>query len=337
MKKKNLPTTMKYSVIIPAMNGEKTIDRCIKAILNSKFNEKFELIVVDDASQDNTVNIAKKFGAKVIKNSKCGGPSKARNVGARYAKGKIIVFVDSDVLIFQDTLQKIDRFFNKEKDYVAISCNFDPECEMTDPISRYKHLYMGYILGYNTYLNQPKFISWAFTSTFAIKKDVFECIGGFNEKVRVEEDYLLGWELVAKGYKIALEKQILIKHLHKYTFSCFIKEEFRRSQTLSVIKLTTLFFRKNPLKKRVSEHIVYSILLFPFLTSGLFLSYTNLLFFIIPLIMFYLINFSFLRFCKKKLGIKFMLQAASIIPLDCLIFIVGIVFGILKFLGGERI
>jgi len=317
---------MNYSIIIPAYNSEKTIHRCLNSILNSKFNEKFELIVVDDSSTDKTAIIAKKFGAKVIKNRNRGGPSKARNIGARYAKGKILLFIDSDVLLFSNTLQLINNFLKNKKEIVALSCNFDPKCEMKDSISRYKHLYTQ-----NNFLKQT--IPPIFTSTCAIKKEVFQSIGGFNEKLRVNEDNFLGIKLTNAGYKIAFSNQILIKHLHKYSLIWFIKEEFRRSRTQIMMKFTQI----KPIKTTVPSNLFYSLLLFPFLILMLFLNFVDFWLFTVGLIIFYLINFDFLRLCKKYFGVRFMLKSMLIIPLDCLSCYVGTIFGIFDFIGGKRI
>jgi len=229
---------MKYSIIIPAHNSRSTIERCINSILESKFNERYELIVVDDASWDDTPTIAERLGAKVIRNKECRGPGFARNIGARFAEGSILVFVDSDILISDDTLQKIDNFFRDENGFAVISCNFNPRCEMNDSISRYKHLYMWY-----RFLNQPKEVFWTFSSTVAVKKDAFQRVRGFSEKILVLEDELFGREISKNGYRIAFGEQILVRHVHKYSFLDFIKEEIRRSRALIVIKYNDFFNR----------------------------------------------------------------------------------------------
>lgn len=87
----------KVSVIIPTFNGERTIERAIKSVLNQTADCEIEILVCDDCSIDNTVKIAKKLGAKIIKNAKhCGGPNAGRNLGITKATGNLIAFLDQD-------------------------------------------------------------------------------------------------------------------------------------------------------------------------------------------------------------------------------------------------
>src|SRR3989344_202368 len=88
------------SIIIPTYNEEKTIANCLKSIKNQTY-KPVEVIVVDDGSTDKTVEIIKKCQ---MSNVKCQilrqhhlGPGPARNLGAKYAEGEILVFVDADM------------------------------------------------------------------------------------------------------------------------------------------------------------------------------------------------------------------------------------------------
>ena len=101
---------IKFSIIIPAYNVEKYIAKTIVSILSQKYNN-FELIVVDDGSYDNTVNIIKKFDDSRIKLfcQKNSGVSSARNKGISESSGDYIVFVDSDDYIEDWTLLEISK------------------------------------------------------------------------------------------------------------------------------------------------------------------------------------------------------------------------------------
>ena len=87
------------SVIVPSFNSEKTIGKTIQSILEQKTKKEFELIIVDDATTDNTVKEIKKFNeVKLIQQKQNKGPAVARNLGAKNAKGernqkKILVFI----------------------------------------------------------------------------------------------------------------------------------------------------------------------------------------------------------------------------------------------------
>ena len=323
---------MKYSIIIPAHDSQATLERCLRSILGSRFSEPYELIVVDDASRDDTPGIAARLGAKVLRSPSCRGPGFARNLGAKAAEGGVLVFIDSDVLLSEDTLQKIDDFFRVEKDFSVLSCNFDPACEMTDPISRYKHLYVG-----QCYSDQPKEVYWVFASTVAVKKDVFQSAGGFGEKTWVLEDELFGRKLSKKGYRLAFGEQIRVNHVRQYSFFEFLRGEIRRSRVFTVIKFADFFNGIKHSKDTVAPNIRYSLGLFPFLIVSGFLVQRNFLFTAALIVMFYAGNYNFLMICKKQFGIKFMLQATFLIPLDCLFCWSGIVVGSFDFLGGKKL
>ncbi len=97
------------SIILPVYNGEKYIGQAIRSVLNQTFKH-FELIIVDDASTDNTVEMICKYKDPRIKLEKLGmnkGPSTARNVGLRLAKGKWVAFVDADDAWHKERLKKL--------------------------------------------------------------------------------------------------------------------------------------------------------------------------------------------------------------------------------------
>lgn len=95
----------KISIIVPIYNREKTISRCIDSILNQTFVD-FELLLIDDGSTDNSLNICKSYKSidsriKIFTQSNS-GPSAARNLGLRHSKGKYIMFCDSDDTVSVD-------------------------------------------------------------------------------------------------------------------------------------------------------------------------------------------------------------------------------------------
>ncbi len=94
---------MLLSIIVPVYNVEEYIKECIDSILRQSIQD-FEIIVVDDGSKDNSIDIVKKIGDKRIKilTKENGGLSSARNFGLKVATGKYVVFIDSDDFIILD-------------------------------------------------------------------------------------------------------------------------------------------------------------------------------------------------------------------------------------------
>ena len=99
---------MKISVIIPTYNEQETISACLDSLLNQ--SRKAEIIVVDDGSGDNTLDILRRYqqqGKITLLTQKHQGPAIARNKAASVARGEILVFADADMTFDKDYLQKL--------------------------------------------------------------------------------------------------------------------------------------------------------------------------------------------------------------------------------------
>ena len=106
------------SVIMPAYNSEYTIERAIESVLAQTYT-RFELLVIDDYSTDNTVKLVDSFMKQdsrviLLKNTQNLGVAATRNLGCRKAKGEYLAFLDSDDVWFEDKLQKQIHFMQEK-------------------------------------------------------------------------------------------------------------------------------------------------------------------------------------------------------------------------------
>ena len=106
------------SVVVPTYNSEEYIEETIKSVLSQTYIN-FELIIVNDASEDRTLTIINKYKKnndriKIINLTKNAGVSNARNIGINNAVGKYIVFIDADDLISQNFLEELIKYNNDE-------------------------------------------------------------------------------------------------------------------------------------------------------------------------------------------------------------------------------
>lgn len=92
------------SVIMPVYNGEKRIPKCLGSIRKQSYpQDKIEIIIVDDDSQDNTVKVATgQFGAKVVRNG-THDPERGKSIGIEYAAGEYLFFIDDDNILTHKT------------------------------------------------------------------------------------------------------------------------------------------------------------------------------------------------------------------------------------------
>lgn len=119
-------STLKVSVIMPAYNREKYIKEAIESVLNQTFQD-FELIIIDDGSTDNTVNIIKEFSDKRIilfQHETNKGVAAARNTGYLAAKGKYIVIADSDDINLPTKLEEQVNFLDNNPEFDIVGCQY---------------------------------------------------------------------------------------------------------------------------------------------------------------------------------------------------------------------
>ena len=310
-------------------NSQETIGKCLDSIYNSDYpRNKYEVIVVDDGSTDNSANLAGTYPCKLIKLNKNGGPAAARNLGTKKSKGNILVFVDSDVAIGKKFLRSTIDCFNEG---VASLTAMNLKKTSSNFITNFLNL-----LDYFTFLKSPRYVIFPCTSYFAIKKMVFMELGMFNEKYKKPhvEDLELGSRLTKKGYKMYLNKKLKFKHMMEYTFLGFLKNKFLRS----FYRIKFLLKEKN-IKTTTSyypSNILLLFLLLFFTSLGFLLSEFFFLLCFIILILFFLNNFEFLKFLKEEKGIVFSISSFFMIMVHMSIWITGIVIGTLSFFLGDK-
>jgi len=128
------------SVIVPVYNGEQYIGRCLDA-LQASSTAPLEIIVVNDSSQDNTAVLARQKGAMVLQTSQQSGPACTRNLGVQHAKGDILLFIDADVLVKENTIKQVADSFLRNPEMAAMFGSYDDEPEEQNFISQYRNLF----------------------------------------------------------------------------------------------------------------------------------------------------------------------------------------------------
>lgn len=115
------------SVIIPCFNHEKFIGRSLRSILDQSFDQsRYEVIVINDFSNDNSKEIILKYSENIIylENSKNKGLPYSLNKGIKKAKGKYMVRLDSDDFVNKKYLEYLYEFINWNEEFHAVSCDY---------------------------------------------------------------------------------------------------------------------------------------------------------------------------------------------------------------------
>src|SRR5579863_3769008 len=217
-----MPSAPAIAVIVPAYNCSSHLRKCLDALAKSSGTD-FECIVVDDGSTDDSAAVAQSCGARVLSTGGRKGPACARNIGARASGADVLLFIDSDVCVKPETLQRVRSAFQKDAELTALIGSYDDAPESPDFLSQYKNLMHCYV---HQRGRQAATTFWS--GCGAIRRLTFLEFSGFNEaeyRRPAIEDIELGYRLFASGRKITLDRSLVVKHLKKWTFWGLLKTD----------------------------------------------------------------------------------------------------------------
>jgi|TARA_Y100000310_G_scaffold341932_1_gene442963 glycosyltransferase involved in cell wall biosynthesis len=294
------------SIIIPAYNSEETIEPCLEKIINESKNFISEIIVVDDNSNDKTVEIVKKFkSVKLIKLSKNRGAGNARNKGAKIAKHETLCFVDSDIIISKDSIEHLVKRLHQDENIASVSGI--PEISNLNVRSWTSNFVCLKSCYGNENIEKEKEFSHSPSEFCAISKKFFIQMGGYKPLRNAGgEEFYLGYQinqLNKKNIKIIdasfkgkycslyLRFKRIIDRTEKYIPLLFKKKKF--DTTGSGADLTQAFSSLLTLIILILILLVFALNK-GFLLVGLFISFVTQI----------IIELKFLLFAKKHFGFK---------------------------------
>ena len=177
---------MKLSIIVPAYNEEAylpaTLDSVQAAAAQLGAGVNVEVIVVDNASDDETANVAREMGAKLVYEP-VRGISNARNSGARSADGEVLVFIDADVFSPPSTLSAICEAMG------------DPRCVGGAVDVEYRPQRLSMRLYLDAWRLLARLTGMAQGPAQFCRRNVFEALGGYDPQAWVGEDVDFYWSL----------------------------------------------------------------------------------------------------------------------------------------------
>lgn len=216
---------VRLSVIIPVYNARATLGICLEAV-TAAIQPGVECLLVDDGSSDGSLELAREYPVRVITGGAGPhGPAYARNRGVEAARGEIVFFIDSDVLVYPDTFDLVMGTFTKFPHYDAVFGSYDESPGERDFLSQYKNLLHGFV---HQQANEDSHTFWS--GCGAVRRSVFIEQGGFDEKRYPRpsiEDIDLGCRMRLAGHRILLNKNLRVKHLKRWTLSGLLKTDFR--------------------------------------------------------------------------------------------------------------
>lgn len=228
------PSGVTFTLVIPAKNEEKVLGRLLDRLVNQEYDRsKYEILVLEDGSTDNTLGICYSYASKypniscihLEKANVVNGKSRALNYSLKVAKGDIIGIFDADTIPRLDMLSIAAAKF-KDTDVAAVQGRVIPINVRESVIARFasmEELIFEYIISGRSKLGL--FSPLEGTCSF-IRKNVLEELGGFNENV-LTEDLDLSIKLVSKGYRIIYSPAIIGWREVPVKFRSFVLQRLR--------------------------------------------------------------------------------------------------------------
>jgi len=239
--------SVKVSVIVPAYNAERTIERCLHALKNQHYPRDFyEIIMVDDGSCDNTKNVVLGYHDVRYIRQENSGPATARNNGAKEAKGEIILFTDSDCAPETDWIKEMVAPFDNPE-IIAVKGAY--KTEQRGLVARFAQLEFEERF---ELLKSKESIDMVDTYSAGYRKDTFLRLKGFDTSFPVanNEDTELSYRMSKLGYKMvfnpdSIKRYARLKFWRGYwravVYKKFPDKMLKDTYTPQTLKLQILF------------------------------------------------------------------------------------------------
>ena len=190
---------MKVSVAMCVRNVDKYIEKCINSVLNQSFSD-FEIVIIDDMSEDKTREIIERFNdtrVKLFKNEKWLGIAPSRNECLQRAKGQFIFFTDGDCVVCENWIKEGLKYF-ESPNVVGVE-------------GRIIYVSEDYTPTFSDGIQENRFGGVFMTGNIAYRREIIQMIGGFDESLTYLEDRDLGFRALRCG-EICFAPKMIVVH-----------------------------------------------------------------------------------------------------------------------------
>ena len=240
---------MDISVVVPARNAEQTIGECLESLLTqSEPRERYEVIVVDDGSTDDTRQVVQRYEVTLL-DQPHEGPAAARNRGVAASQGEVVLFTDADCVPAPDWIEEMLRPFEGQ-DVVGVKGAYRTrqrgvlprfvQCEYEERYERMARL---------------KQIDFVDTYSAGYRRQIFLAEGGFDTAYpnASVEDQEFSFRLAERGYKMVFTPKAIVYHRHPETVRAYLRRKFN----IGYWKVRVL--RRHPGKAAQDSHTPQSL------------------------------------------------------------------------------
>lgn len=216
--------TPSVSVVVAVYNGERTIGRCIESLLQQDYPiDKFEVIVVENGSTDNTATIASSYPIKFIQ-SPYKGKQAALNLGIAQSTAVIIAMTDADCIAEKDWLKQLVKPYADEETGGCgglIKSFVHSEQNMIEKFAEEHNPLVNYISGAAEYLPH------LYGANCSYRRDLLSHVGGYNTRLPISDDVDICWRIqLETGKKIAYTEDAVVLHHHRSTLTGLARQYY---------------------------------------------------------------------------------------------------------------
>jgi glycosyltransferase involved in cell wall biosynthesis len=224
------PAQKDVSIIIPVLNSEATLEKCLSSIRANRTTYSYEIIVVDAGSRDRSLDIAQWYADRVYLGKR---HTIDRNTGIKHATGNIICFTDSDCIVPVDWIEKLvgglTALHNKDPKIQGVGGGNVPELENPTPVElaitrAMRSPFVSFRARNTAVYHEGREVTHNPPVNSACFKSVLEEVGGFVQEAGYPEDLDLDARIIARGYKLYYLPGVEVYHRHKNTLEAFARQ-----------------------------------------------------------------------------------------------------------------
>ncbi len=226
------------SIVIPVRNVENIIGRCLKSLQDLDYpKDKYEVIIADSESDDNTPSIAKKYGVIFVstpKKSVCAG----RNEGFKIAKGEIIAFSDADCVMDKDWIKNSLKYFEDPKVGAVGGPNLSP-ADDTSFAKAVSFVFDQALFSagsiHGRILKNTKAVASLPGCNIILRRKALDKVMPIDETIIGGEDFAMNYKIRQLDYKLLYTPDTFVWHYHRATPKKFSRQIYRYGASRLII------------------------------------------------------------------------------------------------------
>src|SRR3989442_5593874 len=222
----------RISVIIPSYNSERTIRRCLKALINQSTSIPFDITVIDSSTDQTPQIIEREFPSiRLIHLETRTLAGAARNLGVQATRAPLCLMMDADCVAESDVIESFVAR-HRDGDYAAVAG------ALSNGTPKSISGWVGYLIEFREFIpSAPKRLAKSLpTANIAYRRQIFERYGYFEEDLWPAEDLLFNWKLYSAGERLLFDPTIEVTHVNRTGWKEVLSHQVRLGRTSAVAR-----------------------------------------------------------------------------------------------------